>query len=166
MTIDAGTLRDHLDYTVWASSRLLDAAAAISPEDLERDFGTADRNITGTLAHLFAADRVWLRRVRADKPLPFLVDSEKSLAVLRDQWPPILDGWKSWAAGLDDGAVTRSCAYTDLKGKPWVTPFWQIVLHVVNHATHHRGQVAGFLRSLGHTPPNLDLIAYYRAKAS
>jgi uncharacterized damage-inducible protein DinB len=33
---------------------------------------------------------------------------------------------------------------------------------VVNHGTHHRGQVSGFLRSMGHTPPALDLIAYYR----
>jgi uncharacterized damage-inducible protein DinB len=36
------------------------------------------------------------------------------------------------------------------------------VLHVVNHGTHHRGQVAGFLRTMGHAPPALDLIAYYR----
>jgi uncharacterized damage-inducible protein DinB len=36
------------------------------------------------------------------------------------------------------------------------------LLHVVNHGTHHRGQVAGFLRSMGRKPPVLDLIAYYR----
>jgi uncharacterized damage-inducible protein DinB len=54
-------------------------------------------------------------------------------------------------------------SYRDLKGNPWRTPLWQIVLHVVNHATHHRGQAAGFLRALGHAPPPLDLIAYYRA---
>jgi len=42
------------------------------------------------------------------------------------------------------------------------TPLWQILLHVVNHATHHRGQVSGFLRAMGHTPPPLDLIAFYR----
>jgi uncharacterized damage-inducible protein DinB len=52
--------------------------------------------------------------------------------------------------------------YQDLKGNPWRQSVWQIVLHVVNHATHHRGQVSGFLRSMGHTPPPVDLIAYYR----
>jgi uncharacterized damage-inducible protein DinB len=41
-------------------------------------------------------------------------------------------------------------------------PDWKLVFHVVNHATHHRGQVAGFLRTMGRVPPPLDLIAYYR----
>jgi uncharacterized damage-inducible protein DinB len=49
-----------------------------------------------------------------------------------------------------------------MKGRPWKQPLWQLVLHVVNHGTHHRGQVSGFLRSLGHTPPILDPIYFYR----
>ena len=43
-------------------------------------------------------------------------------------------------------------------------PAWQIVMHVVNHGTHHRGAVSGFLRAMGKTPPKLDLIAYYFAQ--
>jgi uncharacterized damage-inducible protein DinB len=38
-----------------------------------------------------------------------------------------------------------------------------MILHVVNHGTHHRGQITTILRQLGATPRNLDLIAYYRA---
>ena len=53
-------------------------------------------------------------------------------------------------------------AYDDFKGNPWKTPAWQVILHVVNHATHHRGQAAGFIRAMGKTPPVLDLMAYYR----
>jgi uncharacterized damage-inducible protein DinB len=52
--------------------------------------------------------------------------------------------------------------YQDMKGNSYTSTLWEIVLHVVNHATHHRGQVAGFLRTLGHTPPPLDLIRFYR----
>ncbi len=52
--------------------------------------------------------------------------------------------------------------YKDLKGNPYQSPLWQIVLHLVNHGSHHRGQVSGMLRALGKTPPPLDLIAYYR----
>ena len=56
----------------------------------------------------------------------------------------------------------REVHYTSLAGLSFQTPLWQIVLHVVNHGTHHRGQVSGFLRRMGVVPPPLDLIAYYR----
>jgi uncharacterized damage-inducible protein DinB len=54
--------------------------------------------------------------------------------------------------------------YQDMRGNTWTNPIWHLVLHVVNHGTHHRGQAAGFLRAMGHVPPVLDLIAYYRSK--
>jgi uncharacterized damage-inducible protein DinB len=57
-------------------------------------------------------------------------------------------------------------AYKDMKGNPYSQPLWQLVLHVVNHGTHHRGQVSGFLRVMGHTPPPLDLVFYYREQAA
>jgi uncharacterized damage-inducible protein DinB len=49
-----------------------------------------------------------------------------------------------------------------MKGTPWKQPLWKLVLHVVNHGTHHRSQVSGFLRTLGHAPPPLDLVYFYR----
>jgi uncharacterized damage-inducible protein DinB len=53
-------------------------------------------------------------------------------------------------------------AYYDLEGRPRKQALWQLIFHVVNHRSHHRGQVSGFLRSLGHEPPQVDLICYYR----
>ena len=41
-------------------------------------------------------------------------------------------------------------------------PVWQIVLHVVNHGSYHRGQVAAMLRAAGYAPPDSDLIIWYR----
>ena len=77
-------------------------------------------------------------------------------------WPPVYREWQTLIAAETEESLARKIAYRDLKGNPWETPLWQIVMHMVNHGTHHRGQVAGFLRTMGHTPPPLDLIAYYR----
>jgi uncharacterized damage-inducible protein DinB len=163
MSLSAATIRDHLAYHAWASTRLLDATAQLPADELHRDFSTSDRSILGTLAHIFAGDRVWLARVaRAPIPQQFITDADYDPAVLRKEWPAILDGWHRWAAGLTDDGVQAELTYRDLKGREWTHPIWKLVLHVVNHGTHHRGQVAGFLRSMGHTPPVLDLIAYYR----
>ena len=162
MTVDVNTLRTHLDYTNWASARLLEAAAKLTPEELTRDFGTADKNVVGSLAHIYAADRIWMHRIEGRPPVKFITDEDRDLALLNREWPALLDAWKQWAAGLNDRTLGESASYKDLKGNPYTTPYWQIILHVVNHGTHHRGQVSGFLRALGHVPPPLDLMAYYR----
>lgn len=164
MAVSADALRSHIDYTAWASLRLVDAAATLSPDDLNHDFRTADRGVLDTLVHTFAADRLWLSRLAGTPHPGFVTDADRSLAVLQTEWPAVLDRWKQWALGLTDEAALAPLAYVDMRGRHWSQPVWQLVLHVVNHGTHHRGQVAGFLRALGHKPPVLDLVYFYRER--
>ena len=162
MSVSPAILQDHISYTAWASTRLLNAAAGLSPEELTRDFQTADSSVLGTLLHLHFAERIWLSRIKGE-PFPGpLAESERSLAHLQTAWPDLHDRWRVWAASLTGESPLREVSYRDLKQVQWKQPLWQIVLHVVNHATHHRGQVSGFLRSMGHTPPPVDLIYYHR----
>ena len=163
MAMLADVLRNHLNYTAWASSRLVDAASALSPLELVRDFAKADHNVLGTLVHVYAADRVWLGRIEGNPPARLLVpEQDMHLAVLRSDWPPLLERWKQWGGLLTEDSIHRDISYKSAKGDAFVTPTWQIVLHVVNHGTHHRGQVSGFLRAMGHVPPSLELTAFYR----
>ena len=157
-------LKDLLDYSAWASMRLVEASAQLPAEQLTRDFGTADKNVLGTLVHTFAADRVWATRVEGHAPASFVSDADYEIAVLRKEWPGVHERWRRWAAHLTDDDAAREISYTDMRGNRWQQPPWQIVLHVVNHATHHRGQAVGFLRSMGQTPPPIDLTVYYRTR--
>ena len=162
MAVSADALRTHIDYTAWASAKLVAAACPLPAEHLTHDFGTSDRHIVGTLAHIFAADRLWLARLLGNAPTQLITDADRSLPVLQSDWPAVLEGWKEWARGITDERVAAAFTYQDMKGNSWTQPLWQIVLHVVNHGTHHRGQVSGFMRALGHTPPATDLVYYYR----
>jgi uncharacterized damage-inducible protein DinB len=162
MPVSAEMLRTQIDYTAWASQRLVAAASQLSAEQLNRDFGTADRGVLGTLVHVFAADRIWLARLTGQPNPEFITDADRSLSVLENEWPLLHDRWKQWAHSLTDGDVETVITYKDLKGNQWKQPLWRLVLHAVNHGTHHRGQVSGFLRCLQCTPPPLDLVYYYR----
>ncbi len=164
MFVTAELIRIHFDYTAWASARLVAAAAQLSSEELTRDFGTADKSVLGTLVHIFAADRVWLARVQGTQLAAFVSPADHDLGVLQREWPALYDRWKKWAASLTDDSLNEEHSYKDMRGNPHHTPLWQIGLHVVNHDTHHRGQVSGFLRAMGKTPPPLDLVFYYREK--
>ena len=167
MFVSAETLLLQLDYTSWASRRLVEAAAALSEAELIHDFKTADKSVLGTLVHLYVSERIWLARLQiAPYPVPPVSETDYRFAVLQNEWPVLLDRWKQWASGLTDQDVQQLVSYTDTRGRWWEEPLWQLLLHVVNHGTHHRGQVSGFLRSLGHAPPPLDLTLYYRSLAS
>lgn len=165
MSISADTLRLHMAYTTWATNRLLDAVAKLTPEELARDFGSSEKSVAGTLAHIYAADRVWMGRIQGLNPKLHVNDEDRDLIVLSREWPALLKQWEAWAGALADEAVHNKVDYTNPKGNPDRTPQWQIVLHVVNHGTHHRGQVSGFLRAMGKVPPPLDLMAFYRELA-
>src|SRR5271154_4604568 len=72
MPVSVDTLRLQLDYSAWASQRLMDAAAKLSPDELTRDFKTSDKTVLDTLVHIYAADRIWLPRVLDEPPTPLL----------------------------------------------------------------------------------------------
>ncbi len=163
MLISPEVLRTHIDYTAWASARLVDAAGQLTPDELTRDFGSADKSVLGTLVHVFAADRIWMARIAGDPPAKFMEpERDMHLSVLQNVWPPLLKKWQEWVSTLSSDSVEAVIAWKDLKGNSFEMPAWQIVLHVVNHGTHHRGQASGFLRALGKVPPPLDLARYYR----
>ena len=166
MAISADILGGHIDYTIWASGLLMDAARQLSPEELNRDFGTSDKSVLGTLAHIFAADRIWLQWIHGNAPKSFIQPEDTDFNKLQQAWPAVHRGWKQWAAGLTDAQAVEQISFQDVQGNPRQHIVWEIVLHVVNHGTHHRGAVAGFLRAMGRTPPKLDLSFYYRVLAA
>jgi len=163
MTTVRQVLRYQLDFSTWAAERLLKAAAALTPEELTQDFKTSDKSVLGTLVHCYRAERIWLNRLQ-DKKVDFKVEGDDTLAALQKNWPAVQAGWSDWARTLTDEAAGGNFSYSDLKGNAWTQPIWTVVMHVVNHSTHHRGQAVGFIRSLGHTPPNVDLITFSRER--
>lgn len=147
--------RTHIRYSGWASKRLLDAALKMEPEAAAKDMGSSHKGVLDTLNHIHMADRAWLYRVLGDT-------MEQPKEALEIEWPKIQERWKQWAEALKDEEMTRAIGYKDMKGNFHVSPIWQIVLHLVNHATLHRGQVMAMMRQAGVAPPSTDLIFYYR----
>ncbi len=156
-------LRYQLDFTTWATERVLTAAAGLTADELSHDFKTSDKSVLGALTHIYRAERVWLNRLR-DKKVDFVVAGDDTLVALQRDWPGLRSGWADWARELREDAASAEITYSDLKGNPYTQPIWMIVLHVVNHSSHHRGQAVGFIRALGHAPPNVDVITFSRQR--
>jgi uncharacterized damage-inducible protein DinB len=153
----------HLRYHRWATDRVLQETTPLPAEQLVKDLKGSFHSIHETLAHLFQADSIWLDRLEG-RPTGGLADypAPGCTYELRDAWLAVLDKMIAWAAGLNEADWSRETSYKTLAGVAYKTPFWQIVLHIVNHGSHHRGQISSMLRQLGIKPVNLDLVAFYR----
>jgi uncharacterized damage-inducible protein DinB len=158
----ANEARTHIRYTNWASGKVLDAARQLSSEDLTRATGISHESILGTLSHIHFADRIWYSRLDPAEP----VIKNADLPTLEARWPEIQQKWQAWADSISDADLDRVISYKSMDGKPYTATTSQIVLHVVNHATLHRGQVMGMIRQLGIVPPATDFMFYLRETAT
>jgi uncharacterized damage-inducible protein DinB len=116
-----------------------------------------------TAVHLYQADSVWLDRLE-ERVSGKLEDYQAPGCMweLRDAWVEVHKRMVAFANSLGEGDVNRVIPYKNLAGQPFETPIWEIILHVVNHGTYHRGQITSMIRQLGHKATNLDLIRFYR----
>jgi uncharacterized damage-inducible protein DinB len=166
MRIDAKFLVDHLKYSQWASERCIEAVRPLTIEEQNRHLYTSYKSVLGTLVHIYHADRIWLSRL-CGSPRFTLADLDEvfTLDSLREAWGKIHEDFQKWAGALADEAVDGTLKYVNLAGQHYELPVWQVILHVVNHATYHRGQVTTLLRQLNHIPAVTDLSAYYNRNA-
>ena len=158
MQISSSLLAAQVNYTQWASFKLLMYALTLPDEDVSKHIGNSHGSILKTFQHTYYADRVWLGRLEGKSgdfedapPGPSLNDLD------RDWWP-LLTRFEEAAHSTDPLSLL---GYKNLKGETHQRPIWQVILHIVNHGTYHRGQIASMMRQQGHQPPSTDLIYYY-----
>jgi uncharacterized damage-inducible protein DinB len=156
-------------YNRWANARLYEAAFALSEADYRRDAGAFFKSMHGTLNHLLLTDRLWLKRLTGEGEHPnaldaILYEDRRALAAARaDEDDRIV----AYVASLDEAALDGPLAYATTSGKPYEQKRSEILAHLFNHQTHHRGQAHTILSIVtGRAPPQLDLLLMQRGTAA
>lgn len=151
-------------YNAWANTRLGVAAAGLSDSDYFADRGAFFGSIHGTLDHILLVDRLWRGRIAgALYPIDGLddqvsADRQEYLELRAEEDANLIDT----VDGFSDADLMAEVTYTTTTGDVGTTPLNQLLTHMFNHATHHRGQAHGLLSQVPVDPPPLDLIYYLR----
>lgn len=158
-------IRELFEYNRWANGRVLGAAARLSAEEFTRDLGSSFPSVRATLAHMLSSEWIWLSRWQGSSPAGMPESWDLStIEALRARWGEVERGQEEFLARLTDGALGEVISYRNLRGEPNSAPLWQLLRHVVNHSTYHRGQVTTLLRQLGAEAVGTDLVLFYRER--
>lgn len=152
-------------YNAWANRRLYDSCLTLPPGEAERSRPSFFGSIVATLNHLLVADRIWFGRIEgvdygARRLDEILYAALEPLYAAREDFDAhiiaVTDAW-------DDRRLMQPLRYTTTTGAAFEQPLHQVMAHVFNHQTHHRGQVHDMLsQCAGIAPPPLDLLYYLR----
>jgi len=152
-------------YNSWANARLYAAALELDEADYRRDVGAFFHSLHGTLNHLLTTDRIWLKRLTGEGEAPDRLDAilhedRLQLAAARNAEDARL---QAYIASLSECDLAGDLVYANMRGQSFAQPRREILAHLFNHQTHHRGQAHTILSIVtGREPPSLDMIAQQR----
>lgn len=165
--MNVSDLRLLWDYNYWANARILNMAQRVTDVQYGAPMpkGFSSGSLSATLAHVLAAERIWLRRCR-DGVAParlFEVGGDfPTLAALRAAWHEEEGAMRAYLNGLSEADPPRMIEYARSTGEALRNPLEHILTHVVFHGMQHRAECAAMLTDFGHSPGNIDYIAYLR----
>ncbi|MCX6291662.1 MAG: DinB family protein [Bacteroidetes bacterium] len=153
-------------YNHWANQRICDYMKEyVNDEQSVKEIISSFSSVRKTIFHTWDAQIVWIHRIRKETPPP---------------WPPTKSFSGSWHEALkgfvesslpfikvveqcDEHMLSSVVSFHDIKGNPFSMALCDILQHVVNHSTFHRGQIITQLRQLGFSEfPRTDYVVFRR----
>jgi len=154
------------EYNDWANEGMLAVAAGLGSERLTQQQGHSWGSVHGVLVHMMSAEWIWLRRWQGESPGAVLNPREfPTLEALRQHWSEIRSEMRSFVAGQTTTSLQRAVSYTNTRGQMYTLPLWQLMAHLANHGTHHRGELAAMYAMMDAVHPEEDLYIYFLSKS-
>lgn len=141
-----------LQYEIWANGKMIEAILPCTPED---------EKLNQLISHILAARVVWLERIQNNPHTKAIWETQsiKSCSLLNDS---INLQYAHFMKSVENKDLDKTVTYKNLKGDDFSTSLSDILVHVFNHSTYHRGQIATRLKSLGLNIPPTDYIIFSR----
>lgn len=139
-------------YNDWATR-----AAANSLKGLEKK----DERLGELLAHLVSAQKLWLNRV-LNREIVVTPWDKLPIKECISQSTSVTAEWVNLLESYNDKDLDKRIEYMNTRGEKYVNTLRDIIIHVINHSTYHRAQIAQLVRQSGGEPAKTDYIVYQR----
>jgi uncharacterized damage-inducible protein DinB len=154
----------YASYNVWANGLLLPLMAALPSEKQHQQIESSFSSLFRTVLHMLDAESVWWQRLKLQENIVWPSDSfaggmNELAALLQKQDKQ----WQEWIMQASEPMLQHQFIYQNSKKESFKQPVWQMLQHLFNHNTYHRGQWVTMLRQVGAEKiPGTDYILWCR----
>lgn len=153
-------------YNVWATQRITDVILSLPEEKQKAEIASSFNSLHTTILHIWDAESIWWQRMKLHER--FVRPSDNPKGTTRDVINGLLSQsklWEGWVSNASELSLDHVFQYYNNKKEPVKMPIYQMILHVFNHSTYHRGQLITMLRQLGvEKLPGTDFVLWVRNK--
>ena len=159
-------LAQYATYNLWANNRLIEIINNLTDEQVDREIISSFTSIRKTVLHLWDVENIWWQRMKLVEVQVWQSDSYTgSLMELNNNLLAQSKQWKEWIDIATEAALEHEFIYRNSKKDQFKQPVYEMLLHLFNHQTYHRGQLVTMLRQVDEKSiPNTDLISFLRKK--
>ena len=137
-------------YNRWCNQQLVATLSGYGPQTGEK--------VISLFSHILNAHQIWNSRIKQEVPTVGVWD----LRPVGTWEEADARNYANTCSILKEADQSSVVSYTNSSGRRFTNRVSDILFHVVNHSTYHRGQIALLLRQQGLEPILSDYIFYKR----
>jgi uncharacterized damage-inducible protein DinB len=151
-------------YNLWANRMIVGFLKKLEPALLDKEVISSFKTIRATLHHVWDAENIWYNRLNGVSFTRWPSEDFKgSTSEAFEAFIAQSEKLAEYAENLSEDDLSGNLDYRSTEGKPYANNRQDIIAHVVNHSTYHRGQIVTMLRNVGFTQlSSSDYITFVR----
>jgi uncharacterized damage-inducible protein DinB len=153
-------------YNIWANQLILDAINQLPEEKQSQELPSSFKSLYKTVLHMLDAQSIWWQRMKLlERTIRPSEDFTGDMKELSNNLLHLNRQWNEWVNNANDHQLHHVFHYQNTKKEQFKQPIFEMLVHVFNHETYHRGQLVNMLRQLEVDKiPSTDFIAWSRRK--
>ncbi len=159
-------LHQYAAYNLWGNKVITERIAQLPEEIIDKETKSSFNSIYKTVVHLMDVESIWWQRLKLQEHVEWPGKSfDGNFEELSQQLLSLSKQWYDWIQITNDVNLDHVFGYQNSKKEFFKQPVYEMLLHLFNHQTYHRGQLVTMMRQNGiEKIPATDFIVFSRNK--
>ena len=154
MQYDPEFIRHLFDYMIWSDRAMFEAGQKIAEAEYYKSREISAGSIHNVFVHQMVAQNTWLNRWKGKVMVGRLENQTEhpTRELLAERWPLVHRALLEFVDQQSAHSLNESLTVRRNNGELLTLPLGAMMMHVADHGTYHRGQLATMFKQAGVEP--------------